>query len=499
MIQGVSSPSRDFARRLIGLLIVILMGPAPGRLAEGQAHATGKSPTPYLHAAEIFKLARSFGSASELVDSYPPIVRLAFDKSEVGAKDLRAFEENQYFVYAVGSISGPSGGFSDAHEPTPLPRLVRRFIVLKPSVFVVDDEVLFPGSRGPRAWRLYAQQMPEVSGRRARVKEGGDALFCETLLPQKVTYHLSHPSPGEPESERYLLEIVPQDNAARTRFLHVLHVREGGQEGSAVRSELMAKEGQWQLTISTPQRIFRLRLPPPNESAGDIAISTADRKTLLADRPLPSGILPHGPEGLRLLEQWDADYRDDRHPLWDTGQPSGELKRVVEERTIRPSRAVELGCGSGNDAIFLARRGFEVTAIDIAPSALSQAQQKARKAGVSVRWLLADVLAPPNLKPFDFIYDRGCYHGLRGQHLAAYLETLRRFSRPGTRFLLLAGNPNGPALDYGPPGVTEEEIREDFLSLFDLEWLRESRFEINQPGAIAPLAWSVLLRRKANP
>ena len=140
-----------------------------------------------------------------------------------------------------------------------------------------------------------------------------------------------------------------------------------------------------------------------------------------------------------------------------------------------------------------------MTAIDIAPTALSQAWRKARKAGVSVRWLLADVLSPPNLKPFDFIYDRGCYHVVRDQNLVAYLETVRRYSRPGTQFLLLTGNSNEPARDYGPPRVTEEEIRNDFLSLFDLEWLRESRFEINRPGAVSPLAWSVLLRRKSKP
>jgi methyl halide transferase len=159
-----------------------------------------------------------------------------------------------------------------------------------------------------------------------------------------------------------------------------------------------------------------------------------------------------------LLEQWDANYRLGHPPFWDAGMPSGELRRVVEDGTIRACRAVELGCGSGTDAVYLASQGFDVTAIDIAPSALSQAAQKAQKADVHVKWLLADVLRPPQLDPFDFIYDRGCYHEVRAQNLAAYLETLRRLSRPGTRFILLAGNAN-EVLDYGPPRVTEEELR----------------------------------------
>jgi len=145
----------------------------------------------------------------------------------------------------------------------------------------------------------------------------------------------------------------------------------------------------------------------------------------------------------------------------------------------------------------LAGQGFDVTAIDIAPSALSQAAQKAQKADVHVKWLLADVLRPPQLDPFDFIYDRGCYHEVRAQNLAEYLETLRRLSHPGTRFILLAGNAN-EVLEYGPPRVTEEELRDDFSTLFEFEWLKQSRFELAQPGATGPLAWFALMSRRPN-
>jgi len=499
MVHRVSSASRRFTWRLMGSVFVTLVGVGLGRPVERQAHVTGKSPAPSVHTSQIFELAKFVGSTNHPGDSYPPTVKVALDNSDLDASRLLAFEENRFFVYAVGTPSGSGDSIQDGLEPAGNPRLVRRFIVLKPSIFVVDDEVFIPDSGVPVEWRLYSPKMPEVTGRRTRIIEGKDELFCETLLPKNVAHRLRRQSNAEPESERYVLEMASQGNSARTRFLHVLYAREGGQQGSEVHSELNATEGQLQLTVSAEHRIFRLNLPRANNGAGDIAISDADGKSLLDSRPLPSGILPHGPEGIRLLELFDADYRGGRHPLWDTGQPSGELKKVVEEGKIRPSRVVDLCCGSGTDAIYLANRGFDVTAIDIAPTALSQAWRKARKAGVSVRWLLADVLSPPNLKPFDFIYDRGCYHVVRDQNLVAYLDTVRRYSRPGTQFLLLTGNSNEPARDYGPPRVTEEEIRNDFLSLFDLEWLRESRFEINQPGAVSPLAWSVLLRRKSKP
>jgi len=256
-------------------------------------------------------------------------------------------------------------------------------------------------------------------------------------------------------------------------------------------------DGRMQLTVTGGQRIFRWLKLSDGDGPGEIEIMTADAKTVVGRRPLPSGIMPHSPEGVRLLETWDGDYRDGRHPKWDTGQPSADLRKALEEGVIKPGRVVEFGCGTGTDAIYMASRGFDVTAIDISPSAIAQALEKARKAGVAVRFMLADALNPPEIGKFDFIYDRACYHEVRGQNLEAYLETLRKASRPGTRMLLLAGNANGPDLGFGPPTVSEEELRFDFTPLFNIEWLRESRFEVYPPTAGLPLAWSVLMQRKA--
>jgi hypothetical protein len=111
--------------------------------------------------------------------------------------------------------------------------------------------------------------------------------------------------------------------------------------------------------------------------------------------------------------------------------------------------------------------------------------------------MVADILAPPDLKPFDLVYDRGCYHVVRDQNLTAYLETVRRFSHPGTQFLLLASRRTD--LSEGErSGVTEEELRFDFLNLFDVEWLREIRLESNRPG-IGPPGWSAFLKRNTAP
>jgi len=276
----------------------------------------------------------------------------------------------------------------------------------------------------------------------------------------------------------------------------------GGEAPSLVRRVVFLKPSTFvvddlvQVTVAVGDRTFQLTLPPGGADAGTIAVSQADGKTLLARRLFPSGILPHGPKGVAMLERWDRPYHGNRRPGWDVGRPASHLRKAVEDGAVRPGRAVILGCGSGTNAVYLAENGFDVTAIDIAPTALVRGEEKARRAGVRVRWVLADVLAPPPLGTFDFVFDRGCYHHVRRLDAAGFVKAVCGLARGGTQVLILAGNANEPRRS-GPPRVKEEEIRGDFSALFDFQWLRQVRFDTTNPQGQGPLAWSVLLRRKA--
>ena len=116
---------------------------------------------------------------------------------------------------------------------------------------------------------------------------------------------------------------------------------------------------------------------------------------------------------------------------------------------------------------------------------------------MQVRFLVADVLRPPTelAGPFDFFFDRGCYHAVRREDAAGYLATLRRLMRPGTTGLVLTGNARGP-YEPGPPVVTEEEIRAELGSVFEIVKLREFRFDEVEKVGVRFLAWSCLLRRE---
>ena len=434
----------------------------------------------HLRVPDLLKFATAFGAAdasNETVEN----LRQSFFGPQQNLNDLTAFEENQYFVYAMIKPS-------EAVVPGS-PRLTRRLIFLKPSTFVVDDEIDSSSSSGGTGWSLDSPTPPRISGRVATVSNDGTELVSETLLPEMAVIRVKRQS-------GYALQVNAKQPSKTVRFLHVLHVGRRG-DGSMARSQLLAKGDELHLKIEASQQTYRLFLPRGYAGAGEIEITRKEAKGQLERRFFPAGVLPHGREGVKLLELWDGSYRGGKRPFWDAGLPSGELRRVVEQGIIRPGPAVDLGCGSGTDAVYLASKGFDVTAIDIAPTALSQAREKANRAGVKVRWLLANVLSLPKLESFEFIFDRGCYHEVRFDNAAAYVETVRRLSQPGrTRFLLLAGNPNEVPVQYAPPQVAEEDIRADFSSLFDFEWLKETRFETSNPAARGPLAWSVMLHRK---
>ncbi|MBL8850150.1 MAG: class I SAM-dependent methyltransferase [Planctomycetaceae bacterium] len=193
---------------------------------------------------------------------------------------------------------------------------------------------------------------------------------------------------------------------------------------------------------------------------------------------------------------WNGRYLAGDLP-WDSGLASRELQRVIEAQRIAPCRALELGCGSGTNAVELARRGFDVTGVDCAPQALKIAREKAAAAGVNVRWIEADVQNfGAGQPPFDFVFDRGCYHCCRRVDFAGYQATLRNVTRPGTLMLCLAGNVDDQS-DSHIPKVSADDLQREFGPLFDFILRRPFHFQ-DAGGVEGPLGWSVLMVRRSS-
>jgi 2-polyprenyl-3-methyl-5-hydroxy-6-metoxy-1,4-benzoquinol methylase len=168
----------------------------------------------------------------------------------------------------------------------------------------------------------------------------------------------------------------------------------------------------------------------------------------------------------------------------------------VTDLGVRPCRAIEVGCGTGTNAIWLAARGFEVTAVDLSRLAIMRAIRHAARAGVGVVFRTGDLRDWQGLGgPFDFFFDGGCYHAVRLEDPDGYFSALDHVLRPGARGLVLLGNCREPEDAAGPPVVGEAAIRREFGALFAVIRLREFRFDA-PPGDRRYLGWSCLLERR---
>ncbi|MEW6471392.1 MAG: class I SAM-dependent methyltransferase [Actinomycetota bacterium] len=139
-----------------------------------------------------------------------------------------------------------------------------------------------------------------------------------------------------------------------------------------------------------------------------------------------------GSGAVQQAAQWDERYSEHDEAMW-SGRPNGRL--VAEVAGLSPGRALDVGCGEGADAIWLARRGWAVTAIDISDVALRRARDAAELAGVAVDWVNGDVLQTPfPARSFDLVSMQ--YPALPKAGGDPALRTLLDTVRPGG--LLLA-------------------------------------------------------------
>jgi SAM-dependent methyltransferase len=134
---------------------------------------------------------------------------------------------------------------------------------------------------------------------------------------------------------------------------------------------------------------------------------------------------------------YDLTYRFSK-PRWDGDNVPPEVVALVENNGER-GRALDLGCGTGTHAIYLAQHGFTVVGVDFSPTAIERARDKARQAGIAVDFRIGDVTRLEFLRePFEVVLDVGCFHGLDAAGRTRYAGHLARLTRPGSAFLLWA-------------------------------------------------------------
>ena len=145
---------------------------------------------------------------------------------------------------------------------------------------------------------------------------------------------------------------------------------------------------------------------------------------------------------------------------WERRDVEDSWKAVFERPDApAPGRALDVGCGSGRDAVYLAQRGWHVTAVDFVDEALANAKRRAAEAGVEVQWVKADVarLGEIGLEPgYTLLYDFGCIHGLPDDARRGAAAGLSELAAP-LATLLLGAFKRGRRLLL-PTGMDQEEV-----------------------------------------
>ena len=174
-------------------------------------------------------------------------------------------------------------------------------------------------------------------------------------------------------------------------------------------------------------------------------------------------------------------------PPWDIGRPQPAIMRLAQARQITGS-VLDVGCGTGENVLYLAELGFAAMGVDGAPTAISKARAKAKQRGVTAQFEVADALSlsMPNRR-FDSVIDTGLFHVFSDEERDRFRDSLARVVRRGGTYFLMCFSDQQPG-DWGPRRVTQAEIRSVFNDGWRVNYIEPSAFDMNEGQALSWLA-----------
>jgi SAM-dependent methyltransferase len=190
------------------------------------------------------------------------------------------------------------------------------------------------------------------------------------------------------------------------------------------------------------------------------------------------------------LQEWEERYRNGRTG-WDRGQPSPALRHWLDGGALAPCRVAVPGCGRGHEAVALAALGFDVTAIDLAPSALAALNEQLQARGLSARLVQADVLEWRPQAPFDAVYEQTSLCALEPAQWTRYARQLHDWLRADGR-LFASFMQTGQ--DGGPPYHCDIADMEALFAPPRWAWNDEPPVTVPHSGELFELAY--MLTRK---
>ena len=150
---------------------------------------------------------------------------------------------------------------------------------------------------------------------------------------------------------------------------------------------------------------------------------------------------------------------------WDGHPLATSLQQLIEgDGALPPGTALDLGCGTGDNSIYLAEHGWQVTGVDFVAKAVDKARAKAAAKKVDANFARADVtrLSSEGIgSNFGLIVDNGCLHGMSPDDRDAYVREVTAVAAPDARLLLVEFITGG---SYGVPGIDRDEVKRRFAA-----------------------------------
>jgi ubiquinone/menaquinone biosynthesis C-methylase UbiE len=176
------------------------------------------------------------------------------------------------------------------------------------------------------------------------------------------------------------------------------------------------------------------------------------------------------------MDWWENAYIGT--PPWDIGAPQPEIVKLVGNNEIPKGRVLDLGCGLGDNSIFLAKKGFSVTCMDIAHLAIDKGKIKAVQQKVQVDFRVGNALRLDEYfdqEHFSAVIDSGLFHTLNDDERPLAAKQILRVLVNGGKYFVLCFSDKEPG-NEGPRRISKKEIEETFSKMFRINYIKEAFF-----------------------